>query len=121
MQVTVGGRHTPVQSELRERSIRQVERFASFLGGMDQAQVLYWEEVNGRTLHRWTCEITVDGHGHHVRAKATAPTGSAALDAAVEKIERQMRMLKTKRNRQRHQGSPDRAAGVLRDHLTTHR
>ena len=48
------------------------------------------------------CEVTVEGHGHHVRAKHMAPDGFAAIDGAVDKLERQLRKLKTRLIRRWH-------------------
>jgi ribosomal subunit interface protein len=42
------------------------------------------------------CEVTVEGHGHHVRVKAAGADPFAAVDAAVDKLEQRLHRLKTK-------------------------
>jgi competence protein ComFC len=102
MRVTVSGRHTTVTAALRQRSEEQLARFDDFLGGLDRASVHFWEEANSRVEDRVVCEISVEGHGHHARAKVAGRDGVVALDLAVEKIEGQLRMLKTKQERRLH-------------------
>jgi putative sigma-54 modulation protein len=66
---------------------------------MDRAEVHFWEEKNPRIDNKEICEVTMEGHGHHVRCKVSAPDGFTAIDLAVEKLERQLRKLKTKVNK----------------------
>src|SRR5260221_460936 len=47
-------------------------------------------------------EVTLHGHGHHVRCKVAAPDGFAAVDRAVEKLEHQLHKLKSKLVRRSH-------------------
>ena len=50
----------------------------------------------------------MEGHGHHIRCKVSAPDGFTAVDLAVDKLERQMRKLKTKmQKRYRSHERPD--------------
>ena len=41
--------------------------------------------------------MTLEGRGHHLRCKAAAADGFAAVDLAVEKLEHQLHKAKTKR------------------------
>lgn len=62
------------------------------------------------------CEVTVEGHGHHVRAKHTAPDPFAAVDGTVDKLERQLRKLKTRLIRRWHASGDNQVladAGIL--------
>ncbi len=104
MDVTVSGRHTTVSESLRRQATDKIGRLDKFLDGMDRAEVHFWEEKNARSDAREYCEVTLFGHGHHVRCKVSAPDGFTAIDIAVDKLERQLRKLKTKvarRNRGR--------------------
>ena len=74
---------------------------------MDRSDVHFVEEVNPRIADRVMCEVTVEGHGHHVRAKHTAPDGFAAIDGTVDKLERQLRKLKTRLISRWHSGADD--------------
>lgn len=96
MDVMVSGRHTTVSESLRQQAVEKIGRLDKYLGGMDRAEVHFWEEKNARTDAREYCEVTMFGHGHHVRCKVAAPDGFSAVDLAVDKLERQLRKLKTK-------------------------
>lgn len=101
MEVSVSGRHTTVSETLRRRAVEKIGRLDKYLAGMDRAEVHFWEEKNARTDAREYCEVTLEGHGHHIRCKVHAADGFTAVDLAVDKLERQMRKLKTKVERRR--------------------
>ncbi len=102
MEVSVSGRHTTVSEKLRNQTVEKIGRLDRYLGGMDRAEVHFWEEKNARSDAREYCEVTLEGHGHHVRCKVHAQDGYTAIDLAVDKLERQLRKLKTKIERRRH-------------------
>ncbi|MEL7155436.1 MAG: ribosome-associated translation inhibitor RaiA [Actinomycetota bacterium] len=104
MDITVSGRHTTVSESLRRQAEDKIGRLDKYLAGMERAEVHFWEEKNPRIDNKEICEVTMEGHGHHIRCKVSAPDGFTAIDLAVDKLERQMRKLKTKvqkRNRSR--------------------
>lgn len=101
MEVTVSGRHTTVSESLRRQATEKIGRLDRLVSGMDRAEVHFWEEKNPRSPDKEYCEVTMEGHGHHVRTKVSAPDGFAAIDKAVDKLERQLRKLKTKMMKQR--------------------
>lgn len=104
MDVSVSGRHTTVSETLKNQAVDKIGRLDKYLMGMDRAEVHFWEEKNAKSDNREFCEVTLEGHGHHIRCKVSAPDGFTAVDLAVDKLERQMRKLKTKierRNRSR--------------------
>lgn len=96
MDITVSARHTDVSAALREAVEEKIGRLTRFLEGMDRAEVHFTEERNPRIADKEVCEVTLEGHGHHVRCKAAAADGFAAIDAAVAKLEQQLHKLKTK-------------------------
>src|SRR5437763_209085 len=51
---------------------------------------------------RRSSDLTMVGHGQHVRCKVSAPDGFAAVDLAVQKLEHQLHKLKTKLVRRNH-------------------
>jgi putative sigma-54 modulation protein len=102
MQVTVSGRHTTVSDALREQAIEKIGRLERYLDGMERAEVHFWEEHNARVADREICEVTMEGHGHHVRTKVSAPDGFTAIDLAVEKLEGQLRKLKSRLVARKH-------------------
>ena len=117
MDVTVSSRHTEVPEHLRKVAEDKIGRLDRFVEGMDRAEVHFSEEGNPRIAAREICEVTLHGHGHHVRCKVRAPDGFAAVDLAVEKLEHQLHKLKTKLVR-RHHGGP-KSARVEPGALTT--
>ena len=104
MEITVSARHTEVSDALRLATIEKIGRLSRFLEGMDRAEVHFFEERNRRIADREVCEVVLEGHGHHVRCKVTAPDGFAAVDRAVDKLEHQLHKLKSKLHRRGHGG-----------------
>lgn len=102
MEITVSSRHTEVSELLRESTVDKIGRLGRFLEGMDRAEVHFSEEHTRRSADKEVCEVTLVGHGHHVRCKVSAPDGFAAVDLAVEKLEHQLHKLKTKLVKRSH-------------------
>jgi putative sigma-54 modulation protein len=94
--ITVSSRHADVSPALRSVVADKIGRLDRFLDGMERADVHFSEERNRRIADREVCEVTLEGHGHHVRAKVAAPDQFAAVDLAVAKLEHQLTRLKTK-------------------------
>ena len=69
MRVTVSSRHTEVSDSLRAAAVEKIGRLQRFLEGMDSAEVHFSEEKNRRIADREICEVTLAGHGHHIRCK----------------------------------------------------
>lgn len=111
MQVTVSRRHTEVSDRLRQVTEEKIGRLARYLDGLDHAEVHFWEHKNPRIADKEVCEVTIEGHGHHVRCKVQAVDGFQAVDKAYDKLEQQLLKLKTKLNR-RYQGAPKAHKGV---------
>jgi ribosomal subunit interface protein len=104
MDVSVSGRHTKISEPLRRLTEEKIGRLDKYLAGMDRAEVHFWEEKNASAQRREFCEVTIEGHGHHVRCKVSAPDGFTAVDLAVDKLERQLGKLKTKLVQRRKKG-----------------
>ena len=102
MEITVSSRHTEVSELLRESTVEKIGRLGRFLEGMDRAEVHFSEEHTRRNADKEVCEVTLVGHGHHVRCKVSAPDGFAAVDLAVEKLEHQLHKLKSKQVKRSH-------------------
>jgi putative sigma-54 modulation protein len=113
LEITVSSRHTEISDALKAAAIEKIGRLARYVEGMDRAEVHFWEERNPRIADKEICEVTLEGHGHHVRCKVSAPDGFVAVDRAVEKLEHQLHKLKTKMLRRAHANGrrPGRAAG----------
>lgn len=104
MDVTVSGRNIELGDVLRSAAVEKVGRLDRFLDGMDRAEVHFLEERNPRIADkRDVCEVTMAGHGHHVRVKVAAATPADALEGAVNKLEHQLSKLKKKLRNHAHQ------------------
>ena len=99
MQVSVSSRHIELATDLKAVAIEKIGRLDRFLEGMDRAEVHFSQEVSRRRLERQICEVTLEGHGHHVRCKVSAGDSMTAIDLAVEKLEQQLTKLKSRRSR----------------------
>jgi putative sigma-54 modulation protein len=105
MEVTISSRKTVVTPRLEEVTREKIARLSKYLDGMDRAEVHFLEETNPRLADRKEfCEVTMYGHGQVVRCKVNAPDAFAAVDLAIEKLERQLHKLKTKLVRRNHGG-----------------
>ena len=102
---------TPRCPALRAAVEEKIGRLSRYLEDMDRADVHFTEERNPRIADKEICEVTLEGHGHHVRCKVAAPDGFAAIDAAVNKLEHQLHKLKTKVQQRRQRGAPRRRGG----------
>lgn len=102
MQVIVSRRHTEVPEALRLMAEEKIGRLGRFVDGLETAEVHFWEHKNPRIADKEVCEVTIEGHGHHVRCKVQAADGFQAVDKAYEKLEHQLHKLKTKLNRRNH-------------------
>ncbi|MFV1989710.1 MAG: ribosome hibernation-promoting factor, HPF/YfiA family [Acidimicrobiales bacterium] len=107
MQIRVTSRNVNVPDSVREAIDQKIGGLSRFVDGMDYAEVVFREEKNPRISVKEYVEITIEGHGHHVRCKAYGQDQNEALDVAVEKLQRQLRKLKT-RLHNRHHPNPHR-------------
>ena len=113
MQIAVRGRHVEVPEHVKAHAIEKLGKLDRFLEGMDTAEVRFTEERNPRIADRETCEVTLHGHGHVVRAKASATDILAAVDRVTNKLEHSLEKLKGKlvgRSHPRRSTLPSKAA-----------
>jgi putative sigma-54 modulation protein len=96
LDVTIRHRKVDVPDDLRIVAEEKVSRLSRFLDGMDHAEIIFSEEKNPRISEKEVCEVTLTGHGHFVRARATAPDAFTAVDRVVDKLEHQITRLKGK-------------------------
>ena len=104
MQVNISSRRTVVSDRLQDLTRSKLSRLDKYVPGLERADVHFCEERNPRITDKEICEVTVEGHGHHVRTKVTAPDPYTAIDLATEKLEHQFHKLKTKLHRHENNG-----------------
>lgn len=115
MEISVSARHVELPDSLRQEAVEKVSKLSRFLDGMSRAEVHFTEKGNPRIPERHVCEVVLEGHGHHVRAKVAAADGSTAVDKAVAKLEKQLRKLKTKLQRREKGRTAAEAVAALPD------
>lgn len=96
MEITVRGRNVDVSKSLRTAVEEKVGRLARYLDGMERADVRFTEERNPRISEKEVCEVTMQGHGHVVRAHAAASDALVAVDLVVDKLAHRLEKLKGK-------------------------
>lgn len=101
MQVRVSARNTVVSDQDRQLIVEKIERLTKFVPGMDTADVHFTEQRNPRIPDKELVEITLQGHGHHVRCRSYGPDHLTSVDLAIAKLETKLNRLKSKLNRHR--------------------
>ena len=96
MEIAIRGRNVDVSDSLKQAVGEKLVRLQRFLDGMERAEVRFIEERNPRIAEKEICEVTLHGHGHVVRARASAPELLLAVDRVVEKLEHRLARLKGK-------------------------
>ena len=96
MEITISSKGVDPSEALVTAARLKIGRLPRFVDGMELARVHFAEEKNPRIADKETCEVVMEGHGHQVQCKASAPDRFAALDRAVEKLEHQLTTLKSK-------------------------
>jgi putative sigma-54 modulation protein len=105
VKIRVTTRRIELDDAVRQSTVEKVTRLGRFVTGMEHAEVRFSEERNRRIAESEVCEITLSGHGHHVRAKASAVSEVAAVDLCIEKLEHQLHKLKGKLDGRNHGGA----------------
>ena len=118
MEISISSRHTAITPGLEEVVRAKIGQLDRFLDHLEVAEVHFDEARNPRIVDRETCEVTLTGHGHHLRCKVNAPDAFTAIDLAEAKLERQIRKLRTKLQK-RHQGRRDTIRTGAGDELQT--
>ena len=96
MEIAIRHGKVEVSPSLRAAVEEKISRVGRFLEGMEKAEVRFTEERNPRIAEKEVCEVTMHGHGHVVRARASATDPFAAVDRVVDKLEHRMEKLKGK-------------------------
>ena len=99
MKVHVSARHTKISKRDQQLIEEKIDRLSKYLAGMETAEVHFSEEQNPRISEKEVCEVTLAGHGHHVRAKANGVDHLTAVDKSIDKLENKLHKLKSKLSR----------------------
>ena len=96
VQIRVSARHVAISEHDRGVIAEKIDRLGKYLPGMERAEVHFSEERNPRIAEKEVCEVTLEGHGHHVRCKSHGPDVMTSVDRAIGKLENKLHRLKTK-------------------------
>lgn len=105
VQIEIYGRNLEVSDRLNEYVIKKVSKLDRYLTGIDEARVdLAYVRSARSASDRQVAQITVRGKGFILRSEESADDIFAALDTALDKMERRIERYKGKRNRGRGDG-----------------
>ena len=96
MDVLILGRKQSVPDDVRSLAEAKVARLGRLSSVLDRAEVRITEDRDRAGAARQVCEVTMTGHGHTVRASASASDAPVAVDLVVQKLEHQVERLKGK-------------------------
>jgi len=123
MEIKVHGNHMSVSDEVRALAEEKVDRASRVFDDVRFADVEFSKEQNPRiSEERYRVEITSSAAGQIVRVEAAGFDDRAALDVAVDKLERQLRRLKERliaRNRRAPEKHLNTASGGVEEHSDT--
>jgi len=96
MRVIVHGRNTNVPKRLKDLATRKLEKVERFLGKIQTMEIEFSEEHNPRIADKHTVEVTLTTKQHVIRAHASGPDPASAVDRVEDKVEAQVKRLKSK-------------------------
>ncbi len=105
VEVAVFGRNMEVTDRIQNYVVKKVGKLDRFLPGIDEARVDVAFEKSARSAtDRQVAQITIRGKGFILRAEERADDIFAALDIAVDRMQRQIERYKGKHYRGRGDG-----------------
>lgn len=93
MQIEITGHHVEVTPALRAYVSEKVERLERHFDNLIGAHVVLWLE---KLEHRVEATLSVGGRTNDIFAEASAEDMYAAIDAMIDKLDRQVRRHKDK-------------------------
>ncbi|MBN2548613.1 MAG: ribosome-associated translation inhibitor RaiA [Anaerolineales bacterium] len=105
LEIEIAGRNLEVTDRIRDHVNKKVGRLDRYLPGIEEARVdLAYVKSARSAADRQVAQITVRGKGFILRSEERADDIFAALDTAIDKIQRRIERFKGKRNRGRGDG-----------------
>src|ERR1700756_2740295 len=96
MQVIVKGRNTHVPPQLKELATHKLQKVERFLEKILSLEIEFSEEHNPRIADKHTVEVILTTKQHVLRAHASGPDPTTAVDGVLDKLEAQVKRLKGK-------------------------
>ena len=111
LKVEIFAKNMEVNERLNDYVSKKVSKLDRFLNGIEQTRVdLSYEKAARSSADRQVAQITIWGKGFILRTEERADDIFAAVDTALDKMQRQIERLKGKRQKGRGDGTP--ASGV---------
>jgi putative sigma-54 modulation protein len=105
VEIDIYGRNMEVSDRIFDYVTKKVSKLDRYLSDIDDARVdLAYSKSARNAADRHVAQITIRGKGFILRSEERADDIFAALDTAVDKMQRQMQRYKGKRNRGRGDG-----------------
>jgi len=96
MHVIVKGRNTHVSAHLKELATHKLEKVQRFFGAIQSMEIEFSEEHNPRIADKHTVEVVLTTDARTFRATASGPDPASAIDRVLDKLESQVKRLKSK-------------------------
>jgi putative sigma-54 modulation protein len=96
VRITVKGKNLDVPEHVRDDAIAKLSKVRKLFDRFIDMEVVFSEESNPRIEDRVHCEVVLHAKGKYLRASASGPDTTTAIDRVEAKLTRQVRKLKTK-------------------------
>ena len=96
MDIIVKAKNCDVPARLKEDVVTKLEHATRFFDKLTGVEVVFSEEHNPRIAESAVVEVTARTKGHHIRAEGAATDHRGAVDAAVNRFERQLARYKAR-------------------------
>lgn len=106
MEIVVKSKNCDVPRRVKDEAAQRLAHATRFFDRVLGVEAVFGEETKRRIPEPATVEVTARTKGHRIRAQASAADHAKALDAALERLERQLARYKTRlTDRRRRPGS----------------
>ena len=114
-QIEITGRNMEVTERLNDYVTKKISKLDRYLNDIDEAHVdLAYAKSARSASDRNVAQLTIRGKGFILRSEERADDIYAALDTALDKMQRRIERYKGKRNRGRGDGPVVRCSGHSR-------
>jgi len=96
VEVTLVSGARTVPEDVRALAESKIGKLGKLTPVLEHAEVRFSDDPKAPLGSRNVCEVKIDGHGHTLRAKASARDPATSVDRVVDKLEHQVERLKGK-------------------------
>lgn len=112
MDIIVKSKNCDVPDRIKQEAAQRLQHATRFFDRVLGVEAVFAEQHNRRIPEPASVELTARTKGHRIRAQASAVDHRRALDAAVERFERQLERYKTRMTDRRRRGAVPAAVGL---------